>query len=343
MRQIFLDIGADFGERLILIKNEYETLEWIREERKSLARYGDGEFKLCKGKNQISQPPGEAIGKRLRGILKSDDENLLVGIPNIFNKESFLRMPEDKQHFWKSYCGDKTVNLLQLDKQYVSSFVTRVDSAPGINTVAYWHAWMSVWSGKRVLLVKGARCGFNKANPLETAAEVFTWIGPDIDAFSKYDEILKQVVAEVKEKEIDLVVLSLGPTATILAADLSSIGIWALDLGHFGQSFARWKWALLKEAESPSILRRYSIFESGKDGVRPNKPGSSRTICDVHLRLANVIDSGYLSLKPEDRVALLEYVDEIYDMGKRMGEKLRDYHREFVKLGIKQGAWREGF
>lgn len=318
------------------VHDEWKTLELVRDKHMSIARFGDGEFKLCDGRNQISQLPNEALQTKLNNILHSNNKSLLVCIPNIHDENIFSLMSEQKQKFWKNYLGDKTLNFLREYKEYGSSFITRPDSAPGINKDDYWKGWQSVWADKRVLLVDGVQSRFNKAGPLDNTSYLNNIKCSSNNAFNYYDEILFSIDSHCTAEAIDLVVLSLGPTATVLAADLNGKGIWALDLGRFGVFYAKWKYAQVKESEVPQ-KRKFTIFSSKtKTGIRANKEGSKRTICDVNLRLANIIAS-IDNIKEDDRRELLEYVDELYDMGKRMGIKLRDYHDKFNL----QGGWRD--
>lgn len=226
----------------ITVLNEYATLGLILKEHVSLARYGDGEFKLCWGKHQKSQAPNTAIQLRLREILLNERADLLVGIPNIWDAEALKSMPHEKREFWKRYSGKRVTDLLSPDAIYASSFVSRPDSAPTIDKPEYWQRWQEVWSGKRVLLVQGQRANFNKAGLLNTASHVTTWRGPDRDAFNNYPSLLGKITHESKRARADLIVLALGPTATVLAADLSDSGYWALDLGHMGMCYAHERW-----------------------------------------------------------------------------------------------------
>lgn len=54
-------------------------------------------------------------------------------------------------------------------------------------------------------------------------------ICPAQNAFSKYDEIYNSIKNESKEK---LFLIALGPTATILAYELSKEGYQCIDIGH---------------------------------------------------------------------------------------------------------------
>jgi hypothetical protein len=55
-------------------------------------------------------------------------------------------------------------------------------------------------------------------------------LAPNREAFEKYDMILEKVKMYSTEKY--LILLALGPTATILAYDLAKLGYQAIDIGH---------------------------------------------------------------------------------------------------------------
>ena len=86
----------------------------------SIARYGDGEFKICRGAGIKSQEGHPQLTERLVRILQ-DSGNCLVGIPNIHS-----RTP--KAAFWGQFMG--YARFLNETRAYVSSFITRPDSAP---------------------------------------------------------------------------------------------------------------------------------------------------------------------------------------------------------------------
>lgn len=57
---------------------------------------------------------------------------------------------------------------------------------------------------------------------------------PNINAFSEYDTILRNVKKYSKDT---IVILMAGPTSKVLAYDLSKAGYRALDLGHVAKSY----------------------------------------------------------------------------------------------------------
>ena len=57
-------------------------------------------------------------------------------------------------------------------------------------------------------------------------------ICPAENAFNSYEKILKFVI-DLKSDKKTLILISLGPTATILAYDLHKLGNQIVDFGHF--------------------------------------------------------------------------------------------------------------
>lgn len=200
------------------VLSEEATLAAVLEGR-SLARYGDGEFKLCAGgtgiKSQVGHPE---LAVRLRRILQRPPAGCLVGIPNIYS-----RTP--KAAFWAKYT--QAARFLAPDVAYASAFVSRPDSAPWIDTDAYWQQLEALWVGQRVTLVRGSGKSLT-AEDLLGATEVVEIVGPRQHAWADYRALLERIGRPAR------VLLCLGPTATVMAADLCAQGVQAVDLGHVG-------------------------------------------------------------------------------------------------------------
>lgn len=197
------------------VLDECSTLQLVLSGR-SLARYGDGEFKMCRGASIKSQRASASLARRLREVLH-DSGTCLVGIPNI-------QSHTPKGEFWQKQT--RFADLLT-DRQYVSSFITRPDSAPWIDTAQYWAAVESLWVGQDVTLVRGSSKSLI-ADDLVGAGTVTEVIAPRQHAWVDYSELLKRIGTPARA------LLCLGPTATVMAVDLSARGVHAIDLGHIG-------------------------------------------------------------------------------------------------------------
>ena len=199
------------------VLGELETLQAVASGR-SLARYGDGEFNLCYNGRAKAQAYAQSLAGRLRAIL-IESGDCLVGIPN-------LRAQTPKAAFWGKYLV--TGAELLTDRLYVSSFVTRPDSAPWIDTPDYWATVESLWRGQRVTLVRGSGSSLTAADLV--GADVTEIIGPAQDAWLRYPALMAAVLATRPTR----VLLCLGPAATVLAVELAALGLHAIDIGHVG-------------------------------------------------------------------------------------------------------------
>jgi hypothetical protein len=186
----------------------------------SIARYGDGELRAALGRTCISQVADENMARELRGILRDDVKGLLVGIPNVYSLTP-------KQESWLRFSTPGFTTLYGRSS-YASSFVTRPDSAPWIDTPEYWNLVTQLWQGKDVTLVQGDLKSLREQD-MSSANSVRTVWGPSRDAYAKIREI-----EEAIGKPSGPVIMCLGCTATVLAARLHRKGVWGIDLGHIG-------------------------------------------------------------------------------------------------------------
>lgn len=216
------------------VLSEVETLKALHAGA-SIARYGDGELKLIKGGNCISQIYDRNLGFELAEALRNPGK-CLIGIPN-------LNSPTPKAPGWEQY---KTkpgyLELFSPKVAYVSSFITRPDSAPWIDTPDYWSSITALWRGRDIVLVKGTERSL-RLGMMDEAKSVEEVSGPPRDAYAALDGIYDGLKNETRR-----VLICLGPAATILAWRLAQVGVHALDVGHVGmtmrkagQYFAAWK------------------------------------------------------------------------------------------------------
>jgi len=204
----------------------------------NLARYGDGEFNLAKGGSCVSQKAHPKLAAELRGILEKAPKGCLPCLPdpNCGGGKS------PKRENWLKIEGQTSVPLGK--QEYGSAFITRPDTAPWIDTPAYWDRVRSLWRGKDVTLVKGSERSL-RLGMMQDAKSIREVWGTYSDAYdargrspdSRDHAGACQTVDELVEaigKPGHTVLMCLGPTATVLAARLAQKGIHAVDLGHVG-------------------------------------------------------------------------------------------------------------
>lgn len=205
--------------------SELKTLEHAHAGR-SIARFGDGELKLCFGRDAKSQCFDPALQKMLLTILEHADRNALVCLPG-FNAKS------PKAKLWKIYNSPPYSDLYRSDVTYGSAFITRPDSSPWIDNDGYWQRCTDLWRDRDVVLVRGSSKSFVK-HELKEASSVEEIIAPRQHAFVEYATLFRRL-----RKEKRRVLICLGATATALSYFLGAEGVHALDLGHLGMMMRR--------------------------------------------------------------------------------------------------------
>lgn len=205
------------------VLSEHQTMFEAVHKRMSIARVGDGELRLAleQGKS-ISQDPCQALAKELRALLKGPTHSL-VCIPN-------AQAPNRKPVMWgpTRYSAPEYVSLYG-DHIYGSSFVTRPDSAPWIDTDDYWLQVRELWYDRDVTLVIGERGG--SLTHLVHARSTRLIYGPERNAYDVIDKLEEQIGTPSHS-----VLICLGACATVLAERLARKGVHALDLGHVGKA-----------------------------------------------------------------------------------------------------------
>ncbi|MEH7095829.1 SP_1767 family glycosyltransferase [Neobacillus vireti] len=243
-----------------IIKSMDETLEEIIKKKASVGRYGDGEFKLIKNQSITFQRADLTLSNRLREILLSKDENFLVCIPNVFKNLSILA--EEPLSYWQLHIAKNRLawyKLLNKDKVYYNSFISRFyypfknKSKSGI--------WLTklklLWEGKKVVIVEGKKSRLGVGNDLfNNTLSIERILVPEENAFCQYDKILDEVKRMKKNK---LILLAIGPTATVLSYDLYKLGYQAIDIGHVDIEY---EWYLKKADTKISVENKY-VCEAG--------------------------------------------------------------------------------
>lgn len=204
-----------------------ETLKYLVESDTSFARFGDGELRLMLRPefNLGFQPNSEALRDRLLTVLTEPQDGLLVGLPQLFRDAHWSGV-------WSELWTDVRSHI-DMSTRYGNAHVTRPTFFKRFGTDAA-KMWSAVWSDKSVAVIAGEGSRFIPVPELFSSARSITTIeAPARDAFDNIDEITSRALAT----SADIFLIALGPTATILAYELSRNGRRALDVGHISASY----------------------------------------------------------------------------------------------------------
>lgn len=244
-----------------------ETIDEIVTKKKSLARFGDGEIRMVLSSHEEIgfQKKNIQLSERLGEVLQSQIPNLLIGLPNTFGY--LPKNTIDSQIFWYGFnmlYAQKFIDMVNLKEKFGDTNITRFymmyKDKEGKTILPKIHLLKTLWNEQDILFVEGADTKLGIGNDLfENAKSIQRIICPSENAFEQYENILQQTKKYGHDK---LIIIALGPTATVLAYDLAKNNFWALDLGHIDIEYM---WFLQKSKKKEAVTGKY-VNESGSRG-----------------------------------------------------------------------------
>ncbi|HKE59533.1 MAG TPA: GT-D fold domain-containing glycosyltransferase [Pyrinomonadaceae bacterium] len=226
---------------------------------KSISRFGDGELKLMlKQGNIVFQAESQQLSQRLKEVLNSDLPNLIIALPGPLCsvRKEILSSKLFWLRFINSY-GNLLSAYLDQNRVYGNAGISRfyLGLTDKRLSAQILEQLKRIWDKKEVLIVEGEFSRMGVGNDLfDNAAGLGRLVCPAADAFSKYEEIL---AAAKKYGQDKLILVALGPTATILSHDLAQNGYWAIDIGHVDVEYM---W-MLSNAQSKTLVKGRSVCE----------------------------------------------------------------------------------
>lgn len=254
------NLGWEINDRKFLDKLWYpqimsieDTIEDIVTNHKSIARFGDGEFGImCGVQRWRFQRNDEALANRLKEVLHSKRSDVLVGLIDFYgdfgswteraaNSVRLYLTPEvRKQHY----------ALLERDRLYANTSISRNESWEQVRNQK------RIWEGRDCVFIEGYQTRMGVGNDLfDNAKSIVRILCPAESAFDRYEEIYNEAIKQPKDR---LMLIALGPTASVLAYDLATQGYQAVDIGHADISY---EW-LIKGGRA-RIPNKYTNEEPG--------------------------------------------------------------------------------
>lgn len=249
-----------------------EAIASIRERHRSLARFGDNEFELMLGRKRTDYQDTDArLRKRLTEVLHSETDNVLIAIAD--NYGSLEKYTDEAADAIREYLGggarEEHMRLLDKDREYYDAYLSRpyMIFRDKENANKRFDALKAIWDGQDILMVEGEHTRFGVGNDLlDNAKSVQRILTLDRSCFFLYDDLLGRVKQFGRDK---LVLIALGPAASVMAYDLAAENYWAVDIGQLDVEY---EWYLRKVKErcvipykTVSEVSRYEPIETDED------------------------------------------------------------------------------
>lgn len=222
--------------KMPIVQSIEDTIFQFIKDNNSSGRFGDGELAIILGKDIRFQNADPNLAQRLKEILQLNEkiDHFIVCIPDIFQGLDYCKKEARKYHFeqlirnykiWYQNINPRRIYYNAFSSRFYSLYKNKEKCD------AIIELWKKVWDNKKILIVEGEFSRIGVGNSLfENATQIERILCPAKNAWSVYDDILMKTL-ELCDK-CDLVLVGLGPTATVLCYDLYEKGVKALDVGH---------------------------------------------------------------------------------------------------------------
>ena len=212
------------GEKLLIPRMATidQTLEELLRSERSIARFGDGEFKYMFFGSSIGyQQYDEKLATRLQEVLASkddEDDRVMIAMIDIFGCRPGMRSLAVQVRPHLNTC-------INDEQQYYNAMIAR-----SVSNMAFVDRLKRLWNDRDVVIVEGSMTRMGIGNDLlANTRSIRRILAPAENAWSAYPQILEEAMRFDHSR---LFLIALGPTATVLAYDLGMAGYRALDLGH---------------------------------------------------------------------------------------------------------------
>lgn len=230
-KRFFFFLLSFFMKKLNIMSN-LETIDYIVTHHCSVARLGNGEMDIVLGDNKRFQKYDKKLAEELKSL--STTNNLLLCVPKLLEDKKVLNMHNN--NFYKK---NRKQTIFYWRKTYNKSPIlgdacfTRfyIDFDRHENVESYVELVKQIWCRKDIVVIEGEYTRFGVGNDLLSGAtSVSRIICPSENAYDVIDDIELFVRKCI---EIDkLLLVALGPTASVLCYRLSLLGYQAIDIGH---------------------------------------------------------------------------------------------------------------
>lgn len=238
-----------------------ESINCILQTHCSVSRLGDGEIKLVAGKKLGFQDKNPMLQKRMIEVLSQPIKNHIVCLPDIFDNLSIY--DSDSQKHWKKHLAfyrKYWYKYINRQMTLYNAFISRcymMYQNPSMSSRMF-NLLKQIWQERDVIIIEGekSRLGVNN-NLFNNAKSIKRILAPNRNAFNYYHLILEKVTQYDKQQY--LILLALGPTATVMAYDLAKLGYQAIDIGHVDIEY---EWFLMKATHKVPVHNKF-VNEAG--------------------------------------------------------------------------------
>lgn len=254
-----------------IIRSSEEAIEEILQNKKSLVRFGDGEFATMEGqiRAKFQTEVDQKLAGRLYQVLRNQEEGVITAIADNYGNldEYTVNSQREIRAYMAPEVRESHMRLLLPGKVYYNAYLSRpyamyADKEPE-KIREKFSRLRCLWEKRDCVFIEGEKTRMGVGNDLfDNAKSIVRILAPAQNAFRVYEELF----AAAKQCKKDMLfLLALGPTATVLAYDLAMEGYQALDIGHLDLEY---EWYLKGQGGRTEVPHKYNNEYPGGEQVQ---------------------------------------------------------------------------
>lgn len=229
--KVLFNYFISFGKLECIILDSKETVNLQMNTKKSLIRFGDGEFNLLNKKDVHYQKYSPKLVSELKIILQeySNKSNYIIAVPYYYfsNNNRVL----NNRLLISCWSIAKTVfkNNMKNDVPYGDAFLFSKDNKESFIYEKLWESYTNI------IFVHNNK-SYSKAISLKDNQKLFYVRVPNKNSYEKINDIQidieKIFVSNNLNKKDSIILISSGPAAKVMIYNLSKKGFLCIDTGH---------------------------------------------------------------------------------------------------------------
>ena len=229
------------------IKDRKERRSWWMQFLISVVGTAIGVGLTFAGSKMVENNKKEELQRMMAIMVIHDIDESINSLKTLKENMETIKNMEKYRGTWLQY--------LNKDMTYATANVTRLYIRYKDRSKARKHFEMlrEIWEDRDVIVCEGEKTRMGVGNDLlDNCKSIKRIICPSENAFDKYDEIISELKKQSKDS---LILIALGPTATVLAYEMSKEGYQALDLGHLDIEY---EWCIRNATKREKIINKYT-------------------------------------------------------------------------------------
>lgn len=253
-----------------VIRSSEEAIEEILQNKKSLVRFGDGEFATMEGqiRAKFQTEVDQKLAERLYQVLRNKEEGVITAIADNYGNldEYTVNSQREIRAYMAPEVRESHMRLLLPGKVYYNAYLSRpyamyADKEPEKIREKFLRL-RCLWEKRDCVFIEGEKTRMGVGNELfDNAKSIVRILAPAQNAFRVYEALF--AAAKQCRKDV-LFLLALGPAATVLAYDLAMVGYQALDIGHLDLEY---EWYLKGQGGRTEVPHKYNNEYPGGEQV----------------------------------------------------------------------------